>query len=218
VALQSDIGNATLNDLLLLRQEQPVLWPLVSPALDADYPIPFYIPVPGRMPLAVPMDLESETWGQSIDAIAAIESMEHDQLTGRLRLLAIYLQPGLDGSGYDSDRVEDAEYIIRHIKATDALAVSNYLITEVTRIANQVSEAMQTVPYTNEEEKAGVRELEQFGVFATVDGLTKGDSLKIDEWMRKPWAFVNAKLLLENKRAYIQHRLNKLLTPKQKAV
>lgn len=210
-----NISGATLQDLFTLRAELPTLYNslMEERKTDQELSVPVAIEIPGRFPWLVPMDLEQETYGQSIDAGQSIELMQNDELAGRLRLLAIYFQPTNDRGNYDSDKVSDTELLLRWLPADVALTVSDYFLNELTRIQAAVSSQLKEVPYSKEELKAGVKDLEKFGAFATLHNLAKSNNKSVAWWCKQPWVYVNEYLLLENHKAHVQQKLQKLLNP-----
>lgn len=127
---------------------------------------------------------------------------------GFSKLLSIYLAASIEDE--DIEKMW-AELMMK--PCIEVIAAGKQLFKQYQRLCED--EAKLPKPTRrNEEQRAGIKELDKFGIFAFVDGLAKGDILKHDEIYKQPYAKVMLKARMNTEVSNYQIRLSDIINKK----
>ncbi|UOR06253.1 hypothetical protein MUN82_03955 [Hymenobacter aerilatus] len=175
--------------------------------------VPKYFALPGAGPdkwvsMAVPQDISSLSFGQSVDLAAVLTDTSLSAYQQHAKVLAIYFYPLYYRCAYDSDAIEAFVDICMQATLDEALPITAFFFAQYERIRQQHARQLKKIPLRPEERAAGLDKLvAEWDTVAVVDALSGGDKTRWPYFFRLSWAEVNVMIEYENHQAHVRYRL-----------
>jgi len=184
--------------------------------------------------MTVPTDLELESFGKKIvydqllkDAILIeegkgkkIKGKKQDKVTADMARIipygvAVYFAQKFSGKEFDEDLVDELFPKIIDLPITIVYPIGNFFFKDIQRIW-KLDKVRLDSDIDIDEQQAGLKELDVFGVFKTIDSLAGGDILKYDEVLQQEYSTIVVKLTYEKAVAKYRERLMEIKQRKAK--
>lgn len=181
---------------------------LSEPVIDALVkPCEFWIgdepPTTTTQPIKVPNDIREMEFARRVNAEHRMK--EQDDLYCVIILLAIYLTGTIDDEDIERKLVE-----LNNQPCVAVLIAGNELMKQYLGIIDYESKIPKPIR-KSDETRAGIKDLDKYGVFGFIDGLAGGDILKHDLIYKLPYETVMLKSNLNTEVANYQHRLREIM-------
>lgn len=158
--------------------------------------------------LPIPSDIQEKEFARRVNAEHMLK--EADEFLACGIILSIYLAASIEDEAIEAQAIE-----VDKMPVLEVIAAGRELLEQYKKLCQDESKAPKP-QRRSEEERAGIGELDKFGVFAFVDGLAGGDILKHDLIYSQPYRVVMLKAHMNTEYANYHRRLAEIMKPKGK--
>lgn len=154
----------------------------------------------------LPEDIQQMEFARRINAEYLLKNCNF--FVGCSKLLSIYLAASIEDEDIEKKWAE-----LMLMPCIEVIAAGKQLLKQYEKLCEDEAKLPKPIR-RNEEQRAGIKELDKFGIFAFVDGLAKGDILKHDEIYKQPYAKVMLKARMNTEVSNYQIRLSDIINKK----